>query len=128
VQFGNDDVASKVCVTARASLVGLSSVSDGFSCALPCHHGDGSAMECPCGNDDGQPAAYKGFSRCKPAYYSCGARRSSQIKLSLISGVWPTVIGQWWCPMWSCSMSILVHLYRFFTSSPLMNALLPLKK
>jgi hypothetical protein len=35
VQFGKNDVVSKVWVAARASLVGLSGVSDGFSCTPP---------------------------------------------------------------------------------------------
>jgi hypothetical protein len=57
VQFGNDDVTSKVWVAARASLVGLSSVSGEFSCASPCRCGVGAAVECHCGNDDGQLVA-----------------------------------------------------------------------
>jgi hypothetical protein len=36
VQFGNDDVASKVWVAVRASLVSLTGVSDGSSGASPC--------------------------------------------------------------------------------------------
>jgi hypothetical protein len=53
VQFGNDDVSSKVLIMAQATLVGLSGMSNGFSCALPCHCGVGAAVECPYGNDDG---------------------------------------------------------------------------
>jgi hypothetical protein len=125
VQFGNDDVASKVWVALRASLVGLSGVSDVFSCAPPCHYRVGSAMECPCGNDDGQPVAYEEFGQRKPCILLLRSS-SSQSKLSLVDVcVWPAVIGQWWFSMWSCSMPILVYLYRFFTGSPLMNALLP---
>jgi hypothetical protein len=55
VQFGNDEVASKVWVAARAWLVGLSGMSNGFSCAPPCRCGVGDVVEHPCGNDDGQP-------------------------------------------------------------------------
>jgi hypothetical protein len=30
-------------------------------------------------------------------------------------------VGQWWCPMWSCFITTLVHLYRFLAGFPLIN-------
>jgi hypothetical protein len=45
VQFGIDDVASNVWVATRASVVGLSGMSDELSCALSCRCGVGAAIE-----------------------------------------------------------------------------------
>jgi hypothetical protein len=82
VQFGNDDVANKVWVTARASVVCLSGVSDEFSCAPPCRFGVRVVVEYPC-NDDGQLVACGDSVCASPAYFSCGACRKSRSNLTL---------------------------------------------
>jgi hypothetical protein len=45
VQFGIDDVASNVWFTTRASVVGLSGMSDELSCVSSCRCGVGAAIE-----------------------------------------------------------------------------------
>jgi hypothetical protein len=117
-------VASKVWVAARASLVGLSGVSDGFSCTPPCRCGVGAVVVCPCGNDDGQLVACGGLGRCKPCI-SLSRSSSSKSELSFV-GVCGRLlacgqVGRRWCPIWSCSMTMLVHLYRFSASFPQIN-------
>jgi hypothetical protein len=124
MQFGNDDVSSKVWVAASASLVGLSGIFDGFSCALSCRFGVGAAVECPCGNDDRQSVACGGLGQCKPCIFILRSS-SSKSELSLV-GVCGRLlacgqVGRGWCLIWSCSIMILVHLYRFSAGSPLMN-------
>jgi hypothetical protein len=79
VQFGNDDVVGKFWVMARASLA----VSDGFSCALPCRCGVGAAVECPCGNDDGQPMVFGELGRRKLCIFLLRSS-SSKSELSIL--------------------------------------------
>jgi hypothetical protein len=83
VKFGNDDVVRKVWVAARASLVGLSGVSDGFSCAPPCRCGVEAMVKCPCGNDYRQLVACGGLGRRKPCI-SLSRSSSSKSELSFV--------------------------------------------
>jgi hypothetical protein len=79
MQFGNDDVASKVWVMVRASLVSLFGVSDGAM-----RYGVEAAVECPYGNDDRQPVACGGIDRRKPCIFLLRSS-SSKLELSLVN-------------------------------------------
>jgi hypothetical protein len=83
VQFGNNDVASKSWVVAQASLVILSSMSDGLSSASLCRSGVGTMVECPYENDDEQLVARRGFFRRKPSIFLLWSL-SSKSELSLV--------------------------------------------
>jgi hypothetical protein len=93
VEFGNNDVASKVWVAARVSLVvGLSNVSDGFSCAPPCAVESELRWSVPAATMAENWWHVEDSVGASPAYLSCGARRQSQSCFRW--RVWPTV-GMW---------------------------------
>jgi hypothetical protein len=84
VQFGNDDVASKVWVTARALLVGLFSVSD-MGCLVLRHVTIESNMRWSVlvATMTGNRWPVKDSVGASPVYYFFEARRHSQSCLSL---------------------------------------------